>query len=126
MQEAVVEGHPVAGGATVARERNVKLGDRIVSAGPACLPFAEYYGKTWPCWKVAGDWTPSSGDGRVLMAYTLADYIADHELQAQDGQRGAGGVAQGVAVDDAGGGETARAQRAGRNRLQRAAAKTAV
>ena len=52
-------------------------GAQIASAGPACLPWSAYYGKvSWTCLKNIDDWRHvSATDRRMLVAYTLPDYL---------------------------------------------------
>lgn len=64
-----------------------RQGQAIVVAGPACLPIAEFYEKTWPCLRNARDWDSVVERRDVLLAYTLPDYIADGALRARVEQR---------------------------------------
>lgn len=58
-------------------------GAEIVAAGPACLPFERYYGKTWRCLTTPDDWRRvQSTRSRVLVAYTLAEHIEDAALRS--------------------------------------------
>ena len=52
-------------------------GAQIAASGPACLPVAIYYGKmSWPCLNSVDDWRDLAGtDRRLLMVYTLPDYL---------------------------------------------------
>lgn len=57
-------------------------GARVAIADPACLPFERYYRKAWACLDDASDWPEASaGQARVLVAYTLVDYVADPALR---------------------------------------------
>jgi len=67
--------------------RREEQGARVVMAGPACLPFTEYYDKRWPCLRRDQDWTElvaqpqAQAQSSTLMVYTLIDYVEDSELQ---------------------------------------------
>ena len=58
-------------------------GARVVMAGPACLPFTEYYDKSWRCLRNDEEWTRlvAETSASTLMVYTLIDYVEDSELQ---------------------------------------------
>jgi hypothetical protein len=57
-------------------------GTTIVATGPACFPFQAYYGKPWRCLETVDDWRQLQAiPGRVLVATTLTDYIADAALR---------------------------------------------
>ncbi len=63
--------------------RREGFGARVVMAGPACLPFREYYDKSWPCLRRDEEWTRlvEEAPTSTLMVYTLIDYVEDSELQ---------------------------------------------
>jgi uncharacterized membrane protein len=70
-------------GALVALDRAEAAGAHVATAGLACLPYDEYFGRhQWTCLKSADDLTRfAAGPGRSLVVYTLADYIDDAPLQ---------------------------------------------
>jgi len=57
-------------------------GARITASGLACLPLEIYYGKTgWQCLRSMDDWGAVRASAtRVLVVYTLAEYIRDPKL----------------------------------------------
>jgi len=56
----------------------------IAAAGPACLPFEQYYEKPWHCLTSASDWTALADPGRrAVVAYTLVDYVEDPQLRSR-------------------------------------------
>lgn len=58
-------------------------GARIAAAGPACFPIDAYFEKhTWPCVTSMSELTPLVlAAPRLLVVYTLADYIDDPALR---------------------------------------------
>lgn len=70
-------------GVVAAAEHAERAGDRITMVFPACLPIETYYEKTtWPCLKTDAEWTAEQTQAqRVLLIFTLPDYIEDPALQ---------------------------------------------
>jgi hypothetical protein len=57
-------------------------GAEVSAAGPACLPFEDYYLKAWPCLVDRADWQAvQSRTGPAVVAFTLADYIENDALR---------------------------------------------
>jgi len=57
-------------------------GAEVAIADPACLPFERYYNKRWTCLSEDADWPrAAAGGARVVVAYTLVDYVGDAALR---------------------------------------------
>jgi uncharacterized membrane protein len=71
-------------GAVQFLEGEESAGARVAAAGPACFPIRDYFGKgAWPCLTSMADVTTHSTTAtRVLVVYTLAEYINDPALRA--------------------------------------------
>jgi mannosyltransferase len=61
-----------------------RAGATIVMAGPMCLPVQTYYLKQWTCLETVDDWRRAQELGkRVLVAWTLGDYIENPQLRRE-------------------------------------------